>query len=479
MSTPARLFRAGSRFSPQLRLLYHRSQAQVHRYDATLYRLNTPCVRHMGMFKEFSKRFKGELENNPELQKSIEQLKEKAGDLKHRTKETTQQIYKHVEGAEARAKQVSAVVKEKVNVARERVSEATAQVKESVSSFKSSNPQYPKSPSDASNGTSFTDTGRQEAAGESQSGRGSAANVFSKGFQIFSSSTAVLIDKVRGAKVVDLAKKGYGLLVEELTMTPSKRRVQASYTATTTAARSASTALVPVVKKRSGWEKRWDDLKDKVRAHPMYKRARGIKELPIVTKSQEIAEDVRERWETSDSPVVHKIQDLNDSLFGETASAVAVKEIRQRDPMFSFPDFLVEVQESTRPVLQAYLKGDLTELQKRCSREVVDRCRAERRAYESQGIFMDNKILHISDVELKETKLMGNTPIIIVAFQTQQIYCVRDKQGKITQGAKDDIHTVFYAWAMQQVVPEEIQEGAMYPYWQLREMQQLGIQSII
>jgi hypothetical protein len=29
----------------------------------------------------------------------------------------------------------------------------------------------------------------------------------------------------------------------------------------------------------------------------------------VVTKGQELAEDLRERWETSDSPVVHKIQE--------------------------------------------------------------------------------------------------------------------------------------------------------------------------
>lgn len=139
----------------------------------------------------------------------------------------------------------------------------------------------------------------------------------------------------------------------------------------------------------------------------------------------------------------------------------------------------MEVQEDIRPILVAYVKGDYVTLRKKCSREVVDRCRAERRALESQGIYLDHKILHISDVEVKETKLMGNSPIIIVAFQTQQIYCARDKAGNITQGAKDDIHTVYYAWAMQQLSAEELEEGEVHARWQLREMQQLGIQAII
>ena len=44
---------------------------------------------------------------------------------------------------------------------------------------------------------------------------------------------------------------------------------------------------------------------------------------------------------------------------------------------------------------------------------------------------------------------------------------------------QDTIHTVNYAWAMQQVDPEELGEGALYPIWKLREMQQLGVQSLI
>lgn len=44
---------------------------------------------------------------------------------------------------------------------------------------------------------------------------------------------------------------------------------------------------------------------------------------------------------------------------------------------------------------------------------------------------------------------------------------------------QDTIHTVYYAWAMQQMDVEELGEGAYYPVWKLREIQQLGVQSLI
>lgn len=44
---------------------------------------------------------------------------------------------------------------------------------------------------------------------------------------------------------------------------------------------------------------------------------------------------------------------------------------------------------------------------------------------------------------------------------------------------QDTIHTVYYAWAMQQLEPEEVDEDAIYSMWRLREMQQLGVAALI
>ena len=39
-----------------------------------------------------------------------------------------------------------------------------------------------------------------------------------------------------------------------------------------------------------------------------------------------------------------------------------------------------------------YMQGDVETLKKYCSPEVIDRCKAERTAYHSHGIFFDNKV---------------------------------------------------------------------------------------
>lgn len=102
------------------------------------------------------------------------------------------------------------------------------------------------------------------------------------------------------------------------------------------------------------------------------------------------------------------------------------------------------------------LQGDVDVLSKYCSSHVIERCKAEHKASQTQGVFYDSKvnyslnhwvflpliyfgifsdsslqsgvfclinplciqILHVSDAEVRETKMMGETPIIIVAVRT-------------------------------------------------------------
>ncbi|KAM7527301.1 hypothetical protein LguiB_030711 [Lonicera macranthoides] len=446
--------------------------------------------RQFSVFNEFSKKVKGEAQSNQDFQKSVKELKEKAEelkgvkeDLKVRTKQTTEQLYKHVDGvwteAEATAKKVSANLKEKVSAATEEVKESFGIGKQDPTESSATKDKCGPESTDGSKSAPREDN--QQKTDPSDSGE----TLFSKvksGAASISPKVLLAFQKLKETKPVDLAKKGYGMVKDELSGNSSKRK-RIEYEASSKASspkveRSTSTDVVVVPVKQSRWSKKWEAFKEKMQGHPVFKRVSGLSE-PVVTKGQEFAEDVRERWETSDHPVVHKIQDINESVFGETAAAMSFKEIRRRDPSFSLPDFVSEVQEVIKPVLSAYYKGDTEKLKKYCSPEVIERCKAEHKAFESQGIFFDNKILHISEVEVRETKMMGDSPIIIVAFQTQQVYCVRDRLGAITEGGKDTIHTVYYAWAMQQVDVEELGEGAFYPIWRLREMQQLGVQALI
>ncbi|KAL2335809.1 hypothetical protein Fmac_010255 [Flemingia macrophylla] len=436
--------------------------------------------RRYSVFNEFSKKVKGEAVRNQEFQQSVKELKEKADELKgvqkelkEKTKQKTEQLYKQVDEvwteAEAAAKKVSYNVKEKISAATEEVKETFGIGKQDSSGSTDSSTEQ-GGDSNAGNQTSADEE-------KNQSGSSNASDSLFGKFKstISSPNVSAAFQKLKDAKIVDITKKGYDIVKEELSSAPAKRkRVPSASTGET----STRTELVVMPVEQSWWSKKFDEFRDKVKGHPVSKRFLKYSD-PVKTKGQEIVEDLRERYETSDSPIIHKIQDINDSMFQETDAAVSYKEIRQRDPYFSLPEFVAEVQEAIKPVLNAYIKGDVETLKKYCAPELVERCKAEHNAYKSHGIFFDNKILHVSDVDVRETKMMGASPVIIVMFQTQQIYCVRDRNGSITEGGKDTIHTVFYFWALQQMDQEDRGEDGIYLMWRLREMQQQGIQALI
>ncbi|EXC05426.1 Mitochondrial import inner membrane translocase subunit TIM44 [Morus notabilis] len=437
--------------------------------------------RRFSVFNEFSKQVKGEANKNSEFQQSVKELKDKARelkgvkeDLKVRTKQTTEQLYKQVDGAwteaEAKAKMVSANLKEKISAATEDVKGTLGIGKEEAAGTSAKTGENVKDGSKASDGEQATKQSDSDDTAETLFGKYKS--------RISTSNASSAFQRFKEAKFIDLAKKGYDIVKDELSSNPKKRKHLQHDPSSSKVERSTRTEVVFVPSKQSPLNKKWEAFKNKVLSHPIFKRINVVTD-PVVTKGQEIAEDVRERWETSDSPIVHKIQDINETIFQETDAAATIKEIRYRDPSFSLPEFVAEVQEAIKPVLKAYTEGDVETLKKFCTNEVIERCKAEHSAYQSHGIFFDNKILHISEVEVRETKMMGTSPVIIVAFQTQQVYCVRDRNGAITEGGQDTIHTVYYAWAMQQIDPEELGEGAIYPIWKLREMQQLGVQTLI
>ena len=56
-------------------------------------------------------------------------------------------------------------------------------------------------------------------------------------------------------------------------------------------------------------------------SHPLFQRVASMRKHKVFSKGKEVADDLRERWETSDSPFVHRIQVrsiifLNSQLLG-------------------------------------------------------------------------------------------------------------------------------------------------------------------
>ena len=120
-----------------------------------------------------------------------------------------------------------------------------------------------------------------------------------------------------------------------------------------------TTAVAITKKKKTTFQKGWDSFAEKTGFTTVFSKLEGLKQTPVYKKGEEALEDMRERWETSDNPMVHRIQDMQEGLFTETEQAEAYRVIRQRQPEFNINDFLAEVRRDVPNVLGAYLKGDV------------------------------------------------------------------------------------------------------------------------
>mmetsp|Transcript_11084 Transcript_11084/g.38501 ORF Transcript_11084/g.38501 Transcript_11084/m.38501 type:complete len:273 (+) Transcript_11084:150-968(+) len=227
----------------------------------------------------------------------------------------------------------------------------------------------------------------------------------------------------------------------------------------------------------------WSRVKGKVAETAAYKRYEKFKEEnKYVQKGRDIVEAAAERWETSDSPVVHKIQDMNDYMkegfMEENDHAKAMREIKFRDPDFEMPVFLAILKRDLPIMLTAYLSGDVATLEHtNVGKEVMERMCGEIKLWESEGAKLDPRVLDLSDVELIEVLLSGKDPRVYVRFTTQQVNCVRDKYGTVTEGDPNDIQAVHYLIAMELTQTPRLPRGAEQPkhaVWEVRGMEMAG-----
>lgn len=231
------------------------------------------------------------------------------------------------------------------------------------------------------------------------------------------------------------------------------------------------TEVLVVKQPVSVWQQRWQKLAAMYGSHPLFRRLHGAGQ-DMQSRGRDAAEDMRERWETSDSPLVHRVQDMSDSVFTETEMARGFREISIRDPSFDMPTFLSRIRADVPTVVGAYLVGDIDILKEHCAPDMLERLTAIIKAQQTQGQFTDPTLLDTSDVELVEIKMLDDHPVIVVRFNCQQINCTRDKFGNIVDGAADDVQRVFYLWALQQESSGFVtKEGHSFPpRWQLKEM---------
>lgn len=244
-----------------------------------------------------------------------------------------------------------------------------------------------------------------------------------------------------------------------------------------------------------------DDLRARFGAHPLFARfAAAAAQAPgssaaagaagaasaaaqhAARKAQDAVDALREKYETSDHPAVHRAEEVKEKLFGATEAAEALAEAFRRDPRFDVAKLLASVKHDARTVVGAFLGHDLATLKKYAGPELLERLTGVFAHFDAQGgLREDPTILFVGDPELVEVRTVENDPMVVVQFACQQIKATRDKFGNVVDGSPNSIQRVFYFWGLVQekqgvVLPDG---RPLPPRWVLRDMMWQSVLALV
>lgn len=177
-------------------------------------------------------------------------------------------------------------------------------------------------------------------------------------------------------------------------------------------------------------------------------------------KLEDVKEDAREAWETSQNPWVYRVSSVYETVTAESETAMVERELRDLDPDFSLETWKEDLVEVTLPkIMKLFLEGRIKELKPFLGEAVYNRLAAESRARKKEGVYVDTNVLGIMNSEIlacTPDNVNKGSPIITVHFMCQQINCVKKKEtGEIVEGSEDDIKAYSYVAALQREYDEK------------------------
>ena len=218
-----------------------------------------------------------------------------------------------------------------------------------------------------------------------------------------------------------------------------------------------------VVDSRDNWEKLRARLKEAPIISDILKGAGRARKAAAATAPGRAAaagrdrindkiEDAREFWETSQNPLVYQASSIVDAVTAETDMAAATRELRRLDPGFSMEVWRDGVSEELCPdFVSAFIRGDTVALKPWLSEGLLSRLAHEIRLRKEEGLrYDDAKIMDVEKMEIIAVQAEDNrAPIVVCQFMTQQINCIRNKEGDVVEGSPGDIRAYFYVMAFQ------------------------------
>ena len=183
----------------------------------------------------------------------------------------------------------------------------------------------------------------------------------------------------------------------------------------------------------------------------------------------------RVKFEESDSPlargtriVTDKLSDMFGSVFTRTELSETLTEICKMDPNFEKEQFLKDCEQDIIPnILEAIVRGELEVLEDWCYEAPFNVLATPLRQAKQMGYVLTSQVLgnfapknlfcyqlynlylaDIDSINLHTGKMMEQGPVLVLTFNSQQVMCVKDREGKVVEGSEDKVMRITYVWAL-------------------------------
>ena len=65
------------------------------------------------------------------------------------------------------------------------------------------------------------------------------------------------------------------------------------------------------------------------------------------------------------------------------------------------------------------------------------------RQAKTMGLVISSRVLDIDSLDLAMGKMLEQGPVLVITFNSQQILCVKDRDGKVVEGSEDKVSSHF------------------------------------
>lgn len=123
-----------------------------------------------------------------------------------------------------------------------------------------------------------------------------------------------------------------------------------------------------------------------------------------------------------------------------------ITQIKLADPDFSPGQFQQGASKAFEMILNAYVEGDRKTLQQLLSEDVYANFERAIREREAEGQRIEDTLVGIDKAEILEARMTGDTALVTVKFQTEQVNVLYDKDDNVLDGDANKVIHVTDIW---------------------------------